>query len=715
MVPLVSLVALWGYAASTTTGAALNLLKVDTFWTGVINQADDLVDELQLERLASAERLDGVTNAPAALARQRSQTDKARKRLIDAVESDDTQAALTHDMKIQLAGVFAQVDRLGEIRRGVDDGVLTPTRLVGDYAAISDSVYRLYGTIALSTDVELYRQANGVIAGEQAQEILHREHTLIVAAGATLDAADRDLLARLDGNRVLLFDKARTDLDGELRASFDRLAGSPGYISLMGSIAAFNSASPPALDTWRRQAEPVLKTFNAGTGEAGDLLLSRMKPAGFSILLSAGIAGVIGLIAVGFSIVVSVRVGQVITKELARLRGTAIELAEVRLPRVVARLRRGERVDVPREAPPIVIGPNATSEVRDLATAFDTVQSTAVEAAIEQARLREGVSEALRNLARRSQSLLQRQLKLLDHMQSHAEDPEALENLFKLDHLTTRMRRHAEGLVLLSGGVAGRRWRGTIPIEDVLSGAAGQVEDYTRIRVYPMPECGVSGSCVADLMHLFAELMENATSFSSPGNEVSVRGEPVGRGYVVEIEDRGLGMLDKDREAINARLASPPEFDPSLTERLGFAVVGLLAARHGIAVTLKPSPYGGTTAVVLVPTALLEQLPLPVELPELVHLPTAAIEREASGGLPRRTRTTTKRDTEPAALTAAPATGQDLPRRVRQVNLPPKLKEPAPPPAEERSPEEARALLSSLQSGWQRGRQDSEQEGGSER
>jgi signal transduction histidine kinase len=505
--------------------------------------------------------------------------------------------------------------------------------------------------------------------------------------------------------------------------------------------------------------------YGDGAAETNALLQARMEPAGTVILIRAGVAGALGLVAVIFSIAISIRIGRTVTREMAGLRLSALELAELRLPRVVARLRRGESVNVAQEAPPITVAPDATSEIWDLASAFDSVQSTAVDAAVEQARLREGVSEALRNLARRSQSLLQRQLKLLDGMQREAEDPEALQNLFKLDHLTTRMRRHAEGLVLLSGGASGRKWRGTIPVEDVLSGAAAQVEDYPRVRVYPMPESGVSGTAVADLMHLFAELIENATAFSSPGNEVSVRGELVGRGFVVEIEDRGLGMRPQQRDAINARLASPPEFDPSQTERLGFAVVGLLAAKHGVSVTLKPSPFGGTTAIVLVPAALIEPLPTPVDPAELIplmadhaaltgapELPRRIVEPAppASADLPRRNRNPRPvsapvaevlrtapepvresapvpapapvRESAPTptlAGVAAPkaAPGGGLPRRVRQANLPPQLREPAPPPPgfrEERSPEEARAVLSSLQSGWRRGREDSEHDGGSE-
>ncbi|MEU7893783.1 nitrate- and nitrite sensing domain-containing protein [Nonomuraea sp. NPDC049152] len=747
VVPLVSLVALWGFAASTTTGEALNLLKVDTIWTGVINGADSVVYNLQQERLVTAERLARTASGPAALAKARTETDKARRRLVASANADDTQSALSNDMKAQLRVVFAQIDRLDDIRRLADEGLLAPSRLVTDYAAISDAIYRLYGTFALSTDITLYQQSNALIAVEQARELLHRQHTLVVATSGALTAPDRELMARLEGARTLQFDKARSELDGELRQPFDTLAGSPQYLVMQGSITSILSGVRHDVSDWRSTADPVLKTYTQGTWDAGDVLLARMEPAGMAILVRAVIAGVLGLIAVAFSIFISIRVGRVVTTELAALRRTALDLAEVRLPRVVARLRGGETVDVAAEAPPIVVAPLATSEIKDLATAFDSVQSTAVEAAVEQARMREGVALALRNLARRSQGLLQRQLKLLDGMQRDAEDPEALENLFRLDHLTTRMRRHAEGLVLLSGGTAGRKWRGTIPVEDVLNGAAAQVEDYTRVRVYPMPECGVSGGAVADLMHLFAELIENATVFSSPENEVSIRGEAVARGFAVEIEDRGLGLSLQDRQAINARLAGPQEFDASQTERLGFSVVGMLAARHGVSVTLKQSPYGGTTAIVLIPNALTEAL-ASIEGPPIQDR-VRPIKKEGAADLPRRTRTSRRVDVrveridvpEPAVRgpfedakprgpfeavkvrpLAAPTLAEpveeapaSLPRRVRQANLPPRLAQPSPPPqeqpADERSPEETRALLSSLQSGWQRGRQDSEQDG----
>ncbi|NUP63055.1 MAG: sensor histidine kinase [Nonomuraea sp.] len=713
VVPLISLIALWGFAASTTAGEALNLFKVDAIWSGVINNSDGLISNLQSERLNSAERLSGKVVDQANLSEARAKVDASGKRLREQALSEESQSALTDDMKKQLQVVLETVDGLPDIRRKVDEHKLTPGQLVTEYAKISDEVHLLYSRLTVSTDLELSLQANGLIAADEVRELLSREHALIIASDGRPSMHDVHMLAGIDGTRTYLFPKALANLDTELRAPFEKLFYSSRYITMENLLETYIAGRPADVELWSGIADQVLKEYTQAVWRTGDKLLNRMQPAGVVIVVRAAIAGALGLIAVVFSIFISVRVGRRITRELATLRRTALDLAEVRLPDVVTKLRTGERVDIDSEAPPIRVGDNATSEVVDLAAAFDSVQSTAVDAAVEQARLREGVAEALRNLARRSQSLLQRQLKLLDEMQRQTEEPEALERLFRLDHLTTRMRRHAEGLVLLSGGTAGRRWRGVIPVEDVLSGAAAQVEEYTRVRVYPMPECGLSGGAVADLMHLFAELIENATSFSAPANEVSVRGEMVGRGFAVEIEDRGLGMDEETRRSINERLASPPEFDPAQTERLGFAVVGMLAARHGIKVTLKLSPYGGTTAIVLVPGALIEPMAAPVRPMEFESVSVSVIrpsdmgDTTGPGELPRRVRTSKR---------AGPAAGEEpgLPRRERQTSLPQRLREAAPVPAqEERSPEETRALLSSLQSGWQRGRQDSDQDGGS--
>jgi hypothetical protein len=200
--------------------------------------------------------------------------------------------------------------------------------------------------------------------------------------------------------------------------------------------------------------------------------------------------------------------------------------------------------------------------------------------------------------------LLHRQLRLLDGMERRASEPEELEDLFRIDHLTTRMRRHAEGLIILSGEAAGRTWWHPVPLMDVLRAAVAEVEDYTRIRVEARTRAALSGTAVADVIHLIAELAENATVFSPPNTPVKITGDVVGRGFAVEIEDRGLGITDERLLEINRNLEDPPAFDLSGSDRLGLFIAGRLAKRHDIKITLRPSVYGGTQAIVIIPMGL---------------------------------------------------------------------------------------------------------------
>ncbi len=293
------------------------------------------------------------------------------------------------------------------------------------------------------------------------------------------------------------------------------------------------------------------------------------------------------------------RFGRSIRRELTGLRDGAGVMADEHLPHVIERLRRGDEVDVEAESPPLPTG--KITEIASVAQAFSTVQRTAVEAAVGQANLRKGVNQVFLNLSLRNQSLLHRQLGMLDSMERATNEPSALADLFRLDHLTTRMRRHAEGLIILSGATPGRGWRDPVPVVDVLRAAIAEVEDYVRVNVASESRDAVVGGAVNDVIHLVAELVENATTFSPPTTRVEIRADAVGNGFAVEIEDRGLGLAPGELANINTRLASPPEFDLANSDQLGLFVVGQLAARHGIRVSLRESPYGGTTAIVLMP------------------------------------------------------------------------------------------------------------------
>jgi len=346
-----------------------------------------------------------------------------------------------------------------------------------------------------------------------------------------------------------------------------------------------------------------------------------------------------------------------------------------------------------------------------------------------------------RSLARRNQSLLQRQLKMLDEMERGTHDPESLAQLFRLDQLTTRMRRQAEGLIILSGAAAGRGWRQPVPVVEVLRGAIGEIEDYVRVDMATESRDFIPGAAVADVTHLLAELIENATLYSPPQTRVKVSASRVANGYVVEIEDRGLGIPAETLAALNERLGKPPEFDLADSDQLGLFVVSRLAARHGIKISLRGSAYGGTAAIVLMPhhlvvaeedaasqdagpAAAVAGLSRGADTHASRRRPRLELDGVAAsppaGSVQTQLTVRTERPGEtviPDQETTSPS-GQfpaigdsdlGLPRRLRQASLAPQLRD-APPAGsgggrhEERSAEQVRALISSIQQGWRSGR-----------
>jgi signal transduction histidine kinase len=322
-----------------------------------------------------------------------------------------------------------------------------------------------------------------------------------------------------------------------------------------------------------------------------------------TVLVRIALADAVGLVATIIAAIAMAWFARRLFNEVSTVETTARRFADQQFPALVGRLRRGEELDLDSELP--VPAPAKTTEVARVAAALASIQQTALTAAATETSLRTGVSQVFVSLARRSLSLLQRQLRLIDDLEDKATHPAALADLFPLDHLTTRMRRHAEGLIILSGSVPGRGWTSPVPVIDVVRGAVAEVEDYKRVEVVTDSEDMVAGSVVADMIHLLAELVENATLFSPSGTRVEVRAERVGNGFAFEIEDRGLGIKPDELDAINDQLGSPADFDLANADQLGLFVVGKLAARHGVRVFLRPSPYGGTTAIVLMPNSMI--------------------------------------------------------------------------------------------------------------
>jgi len=246
----------------------------------------------------------------------------------------------------------------------------------------------------------------------------------------------------------------------------------------------------------------------------------------------------------------------------------------------------------------------ASAEVEAVAEALLSMRRTASAAAAAEAGVRTGLRQILASLGKRNQSLLHRQLRIIDTLEQQAESPAALGELFALDHLTTRMRRHAESLSIISGAAPARTWSGPVPVIDVIRAAVSEIEDYQRVTTATDATEAVIATAVTDLIHLLAELVENATLFSPSTTRVEVRAERVANGFAIEVEDRGLGIEPGQLAAINEQLASPPDFDVADADRLGLFVTGRLAAKHAIQVSLAPSAYRGIKAIVLLPDSI---------------------------------------------------------------------------------------------------------------
>ena len=337
------------------------------------------------------------------------------------------------------------------------------------------------------------------------------------------------------------------------------------------------------------------------------------------------ISGALILLVLGVSLVGAFVVARSMIRSLRRLEETATKVAQDRLPELVKQLSESDPQDVDTSVESV--GVHSRDEIGQVAAAFDDVHREAVRLAAEQALLRGNVNAMFTNLSRRSQGLIQRQLSLISELESREADPDQLSSLFKLDHLATRMRRNGENLLVLAGEEPGRRWTRPVPLVDVLRAAASEVEQYERIELASVPTTEVAGRVVNDLVHLLAELLENATSFSSPQTKVKVTGHALPDGRVlIEIHDTGIGLSPEDLAAINERLASPPTVDVSVSRRMGLFVVGRLSQRHGIRIQLRPSDSGGTTALVMLPVDVAQggRKPQPKQ-PGQAPVPVAAV------------------------------------------------------------------------------------------
>ncbi|WP_432158865.1 nitrate- and nitrite sensing domain-containing protein [Streptomyces sp. bgisy153] len=622
---LVALLTLPVVAATTLGAVRINQSMDDIeqldnmkLLTAMTKQATELAAKLQEERDESAGVLAHGSRV-ADIKGQRDATDRALTTFVDASEKIDASSknGNLQGVRDNLVGLVSDLGSLAKIRKSAYTAEGNSMQTVEGYHRLISRLLDLSQDMAEATsNPEMIQRTRALAAFSSAKEYASMQRAVLAAALPTSNTS----YGNLSDNDRTYGEMALESQDSQI-AIFRSIYGDEGAEELLRTIEQGNTTIEQA-DTYATRAfasktglqslekRSYRDWLDASTTKIRQManiertLLEDMEQKARELRAEserdAIISGALILLVLGISLVGAFIVARSMIRSLRRLQETATKVASDRLPELVKQLSEADPQDVDTSVESV--GVHSRDEIGQVAAAFDDVHREAVRLAAEQALLRGNVNAMFTNLSRRSQGLIQRQLSLISELESREADPDQLSSLFKLDHLATRMRRNGENLLVLAGEEPGRRWTRPVPLVDVLRAAASEVEQYERIELASVPTTEVAGRVVNDLVHLLAELLENATSFSSPQTKVKVTGHALPDGRVlIEIHDTGIGLSPEDLAAINERLASPPTVDVSVSRRMGLFVVGRLSQRHGIRIQLRPSDSGGTTALVMLP------------------------------------------------------------------------------------------------------------------
>lgn len=594
----------------------LNNMKLLTDMT---KRATELASALQEERDRSAGPLaHGANSSDYVVKGSRQKTDRAYNRFLqetqDLDNTDGDKGLL--GVRANTVEITQQLQQINRVRKDAYDDAGSTSQTVDAYSQLIEQLLSLSSDMAQATsNPDMIQRTRALTAFSSAKEYASVQRAVIAAA---LPAGDSTFGKISETDRRYGFsalDKENSQLD----AFKGIYAGNPDELTkpIDGGNAAIKGADSYAKRVLEQEGGIKLQDKRSYKDWVDEdttkidamskielTLLNEMEQKARELRneseQAAILNGALILLVLGVSLVGAFVVARSMIRSLRRLQDTATKVAQDRLPELVKQLSEADPQDVDTSVESV--GVHSRDEIGQVAAAFDDVHREAVRLAAEQALLRGNVNAMFTNLSRRSQGLIQRQLSLISELESREADPDQLSSLFKLDHLATRMRRNGENLLVLAGEEPGRRWTRPVPLVDVLRAAASEVEQYERIELSAVPTTEVAGRVVNDLVHLLAELLENATSFSSPQTKVKVTGHALPDGRVlIEIHDTGIGLSPEDLAAINERLASPPTVDVSVSRRMGLFVVGRLSQRHGIRIQLRPSDSGGTTALVMLP------------------------------------------------------------------------------------------------------------------
>lgn len=422
------------------------------------------------------------------------------------------------------------------------------------------------------------------------------------ASASSADASVQSFLANADDDQRQLYNDTYSGPEVDDRRRIQTAAF---------SLAQLGEA--PSIDTTALSKDSTVSADKLHAVESNLLaqLKTRADDLATQAVNSAWIGGAVVLAALAAAIALMLVVARLMLRPLRVLRKSALDVAYTRLPETVqAILDDPDPVGASKKAvQPVPV--TSRDEIGEVARSFDIVHEQAVKMAAEQALLRENVNGIFVNLSRRSQRLVERQLGVIDRLEADEQDPDHLASLFELDHLATRLRRNGESLLVLSGAGLAKSVPKPVPAADVIGAAVSEIEQYARIEVGIVPDVAVQGLAIHDLVHVLAELLDNATYFSEPETKVIVRAVVTRRkALAIQVTDHGVGMSEERLAEVNARLADPPDLDVSVTRRMGLYVVSRLAKRHGIEVRLRENEdiEGGVIARVVVPAELLTPL-----------------------------------------------------------------------------------------------------------
>ncbi|MFJ7901659.1 nitrate- and nitrite sensing domain-containing protein [Streptomyces sp. NPDC096198] len=623
---LVSLLAL-PVVAATSLGALrisdnmdqIQQLENMKLLTDMTKQATQLAAALQEERDQSAGPLaHGATAGDYTVKGVRDKTNRARSSFLEGTQeigdaSDNGQLSGVRD---SVVGIASELNNLSAIRAAAYKDPQNSTQTVESYHRLITQLLGLSQDMAEATsNPEMIQRTRALAAFSTAKEYASMQRAVIAAAlPANIDTFgklsenDRQYAlsalesqdSELDSFRSIYGDGAE-DLTKPIDQGSPTIEAADQYASrVLKSSSGMGNQDKRSYKDWVDDDSTKIEQMKKIEGTLLEQMEQKARELKSDSQSEAIISGALILLVLGVSLVGAFVVARSMIRSLRRLQETATKVAQDRLPELVKQLSESDPQDVDTSVESV--GVHSRDEIGQVAAAFDDVHREAVRLAAEQALLRGNVNAMFTNLSRRSQGLIQRQLSLISELESREADPDQLSSLFKLDHLATRMRRNGENLLVLAGEEPGRRWTRPVPLVDVLRAAASEVEQYERIELASVPGTEVAGRVVNDLVHLLAELLENATSFSSPQTKVKVTGHALPDGRVlIEIHDTGIGLSPEDLAQINERLAAPPTVDVSVSRRMGLFVVGRLSQRHGIRIQLRPSDSGGTTALVMLP------------------------------------------------------------------------------------------------------------------